>query len=239
MTPDEMTMTSSVPVGTSRTVCLIVSSVFKSMLGDASFDRGKDGRGLDGVTGDHSAGLGKGDCCVADGFNEDARSPSSSGTGGGRSGFRGGGRVGSWLRVDVAGDTRVAIATVELGRRIYAVKSREGPCVFDLTGTGPAGNSGIGAGSEGSSGIIAESGGSSGYGAGLNGSSGTGGIQSGSSATACGWSDALRGGNRGCVGKRVVSGRVVVEEVFFGLLCSRAKSLAILPLELLGGVLHP
>ena len=83
-----------------------------------------------------------------------------------------------------------------------------------------------------------ESGGSSGYGAGLKGSSGTGGISSDSSATGRDCSDMLRGGNRGCVANSVVSGKVVVEGVFLGLLCSSAKSLAMLPLELLG-VLHP
>ena len=96
----------------------------------------------------------------------------------------------------------------------------------------------MGAASAGSSGTIAESGGSSGYGAGLNGNSGTGGIESGSSAAGGGCSDTLRGGRRGCVANNVVSGRVVVEGVFLGLLCSSAKSLAMLPHELLG-VLHP
>ena len=63
-------------------------------------------------------------------------------------------------------------------------------------------------------------------------------MSSESSAIGGDCSDTLRGGNRGCVANSVVSGRVVVEGVFLGLVCSSAKSLATLPLELLG-VLQP
>lgn len=132
--------------------------------------------------GDHSSGLGKGVCWLADSFVNSAVSPSSSGTGGGRSGFRGGGRIEAYSLDDSNGDSSCCPASTESGRLIKAVRFRDGPCSLGRIGTGPAGNSGMGAGSAGSSGILYESGGSSGYGAGLNGSSGTGGISSESSA---------------------------------------------------------
>ena len=82
-----------------------------------------------------------------------------------------------------------------------------------------------------SAGTIAEVAGSSGIG---------GGVLDGAGRLfeAVGCSETLRTGKGGCVGNRVVSGSVVVDEVFLGLAYSRAKSLARLLSELLG-VSHP
>lgn len=58
--PDETTMTLSAPVGTSIMVCLMSLMVSESIWKEA-FGRGEEIFGLDGVIGDHSLGLGKGD----------------------------------------------------------------------------------------------------------------------------------------------------------------------------------
>ena len=82
---------------------------------------------------------------------------------------------------------------------------------------------------------------SSGTGAGIAGNSGRGGgvvAMGDTRGGGGGCSEMLLTGKGGCVGKRVVSGRVVVDAVFLGLTCSRAKSLATLLLELLA-ISHP
>jgi len=124
---------------------------------------------------------------------------------------------------------------------VYLIISTEGAASSERPDESGPGSSGKGAETPCSSTRLDGMPESSGKGAEIAGSSGIGGgvVQIASPLGAGGGcSEALRTGKGGCVGNRVVSGRVVVDLVFLGCTCSRAKSLATLVLELLA-VSHP
>ncbi len=119
---------------------------------------------------------------------------------------------------------------------VYFIRSAEGAGSSERPEESGPGSSGKGAETPCSSTRLDGTPESSGKGAGVAGSSGIGGdvVQITNALDAVGGrSETLRTGKGRWVGNRVVSGRVVVDFVFLGLTCSRAKSLATLVLELL------
>ena len=239
--PDERTMTCSGLLGTDSMV------VFRSPLATGSEDAGKtcdrgESSEKPGVRGDWSGGVSDGECWYGGGSASERMSPWSSGSGGGRRGLRGGGEFGNRLKTGEIGDSSSATQFGGGGYLVNAVMSAEAAWSSTRFAERGAGSSGVGTdvpcNSTRPDGIPDNSG----TGAGIAGSSGKGGgvaLRGDTRGADVGCSEILLTGKGGCVGNKVVSGRVVVDAVFLGLACSRAKSLAAtLLLEVLG-VSHP